>query len=293
MKSKIFISLVLLMQTGWIYAQSRYSALPDVKKSNKWINAGNVRLNYYEQGSSLGIPVIFIHGYTDSKVSFEMLMRELPPTVHAYAISMRGFGDSFKPDKGYAMENFSEDLFSFMTQLNIPSAVIVGHSMGTIIAQRFALDHPEKIRALVLMNGFVSFSRSPASEELPDYIAGMKTVTREFAEEFQRSSIYRKVDSVYFEKFVDESMKVPLHVWQQTMKSIAATDFTNLIEFIHQPVLIIRGEQDQVSTKEEAELMRSSLSNAELIIYKGVGHTPHWEDPKQTAKDILRFLLEL
>src|SRR5262245_48124812 len=73
-----------------------------------------VRLEYVEQGPSDGIPVVFLHGVTDSWHSFEGVLRHLPPTVHSFAISQRGHGDSSRPESGYLLSDLSDDLAAFM-----------------------------------------------------------------------------------------------------------------------------------------------------------------------------------
>src|SRR5687768_17157019 len=125
-----------------------------------------IQIEYAEQGSSAGTPVIFLHGYTDSWRSFEQVLRLLPESVHAYALSQRGHGNSDRPVNSYKPENFVADIAAFMKQLKVESAVIVGHSMGATVAQRFALDHPQMTRALVLIGSFASFKNNAGVEEL-------------------------------------------------------------------------------------------------------------------------------
>lgn len=110
-----------------------------------------VQLQYAEQGDADGDPVIFLHGYTDSWYSFEKVLMHLPLSVHAYVLSQRSQGNSDKPEAGYAPSDFAADVVAFMQKLKIESAVIVGHSMGATIAQRFVLDHPELSKGLVLL----------------------------------------------------------------------------------------------------------------------------------------------
>ena len=64
-------------------------------------------LEYVEQGRDAGVPIIFLHGITDSWHSFELVLPFLPESIHAFAISLRGHGGSSKPTTGYLMKDFS------------------------------------------------------------------------------------------------------------------------------------------------------------------------------------------
>lgn len=68
--------------------------------------SNGVRLQYAEQGSFSGTPVIFLHGITDSWHSFESVLALLPGNIHAFAISQRGHGDSDRPLAGYTPKIF-------------------------------------------------------------------------------------------------------------------------------------------------------------------------------------------
>ena len=99
-----------------------------------------VKLAYVEQGNPSGIPVIMLHGWTDSWRSFERVLPNLPESLHVFALSMRGHGDSGRPLRGYTPGDFSRDVAEFMDALRLPRGVIVGHCMGGMIAQRFAAE---------------------------------------------------------------------------------------------------------------------------------------------------------
>lgn len=93
-----------------------------------------VTLQYAEHGDPSGVPVVFLHGVTDSWRSFERVLDQLPSTIRAIALTQRGHGDSSRPDTGYRYTDMSGDLRAFMDALELPSAVVVGHSMGASVA---------------------------------------------------------------------------------------------------------------------------------------------------------------
>ena len=95
-----------------------------------------VTLDYAEQGNPAGLPVVLLHGYTDSWRSFTRVLPHLSLSLRVFAPSQRGHGDSDRPIGGYAPKDFSTDLAAFLAAFGLPRAVIVGHSMGAYVAQR-------------------------------------------------------------------------------------------------------------------------------------------------------------
>lgn len=114
-----------------------------------------VTLPYVAQGDPSGIPVVLLHGFTDSWRSFEGVLGHLPRSIRAYAVTQRGHGDADRPASGYHSDDFVADVEAFMDAVGIESAVVAGHSMGAGIARRFAARHPERALGLVLMGGFM------------------------------------------------------------------------------------------------------------------------------------------
>ena len=92
--------------------------------------ANQVRLCYAEQGDSSGVPVVFLHGATDSWRSFERVLPHLPESIRAFAVTQRGHGDSSRPATGYRPGDFAADLSGFMDALQLKTAIIAGHCMG-------------------------------------------------------------------------------------------------------------------------------------------------------------------
>jgi non-heme chloroperoxidase len=110
-----------------------------------------VRLHYAEQGDIAAHPLILLHGYTDLWVSFSAVLPALAATYHAYALDQRGHGDSDRPASGYTMPDFAADVVAFMAAMGLTRATLVGHSMGSFVAQQVALAAPECVARLVLI----------------------------------------------------------------------------------------------------------------------------------------------
>ena len=174
-----------------------------------------VQMEYVDQGHPGGTPVVFLHGGTDSWRSFERVLALLPQIIHAYAISARGHGDSSRPERGYLLLDMSADLLAFMDAVELEQAVIVGHSMGSMVAQRFGVDHPERVSGLVLTGAFATLFQDPGLTEFHrSTIASLvDPIDARFAREWQQSTLARPMSADHLDTVVAETLKVPARVW--------------------------------------------------------------------------------
>jgi pimeloyl-ACP methyl ester carboxylesterase len=266
------------------------SAQPSYAIKSVHLSTG-VQIEYAEQGKSTGIPVIFLHGYTDSWYSFEQVLQSLPESIHAYVLSQRGHGNSGKPVNSYKADDFAADIAAFMKQLKIESAVIVGHSMGGTVAQRFALDHPQLTKALVLVGALASYNSNPGIDELKKAVAQLKDpVDFGFAYEFQKSTVHKALPVEVVETYTKESMKVPAGIWKAITNQLMNGEYLEELREINIPTLLIWGNKDSFSRKADQEALSIAIKGSLLLIYDSVGHAIHWEDPKRFTTDLLDFI---
>jgi pimeloyl-ACP methyl ester carboxylesterase len=253
--------------------------------------ATGVRLNYVERGDPRGTPVILLHGYTDSRRSYDRVLSLLPPSYHVFALTHRGHGDSSKPDAGYTPSHFAADLAAFLDVMRIESAVIVGHSMGSTVAQRFAIDYPSRTHALVLE---AAFFPSPHNEAIREFFQHVSTFTdpvdAKTVREFQQSTLTRPVPSEFFERIVNESQKVPARVWKAALEPYLTVEFSDRLTEVTAPTLLVWGDRDAFTGRAEQDRLNRAMTSSRLTVYGGTGHCPHWEEPERFAADVVAFV---
>jgi non-heme chloroperoxidase len=254
----------------------------------------DVTLEYAEYGDPKGVPVIFLHGVTDSHRSFDPIVPYLPGAFRAFAISQRGHGHSSRPLAGYRYADFAGDLHRFMTELRLPSAIIVGHSMGSVVAQRFAIDHPSRTLGLVLVGAFPTLVGHPDLQQL--WATELATLTDpvddRLIREFQESTIALPIGSAFFETVLEESRKVPAAVWRATFAEFLSTDFSSELSRVQAPALMIWGDRDAFCRTPQIEALGRALPHARAVVYANVGHAVHWEVPERFAGDLVSFVQE-
>jgi non-heme chloroperoxidase len=253
-----------------------------------------VKLEYVEQGNANGIPVIFLHGVTDSWHSYESVLHLLPENIHAFAISQRGHGDSERPATGYTPVDFANDVAAFIKQKNLGAAIIVGHSMGGVAAQQFVVLYPKLAKALVIIDSDATFADNPGMPEFYKEVLKLKgAISYEFMDEFQKSTLANPIDADYYKVIVAEGMKVPASVFQQAMKGIVEANLLSGIKKINLPVLIFWGDKDTVCHREGQERLNKAIKNSKLLIYEGTGHALHWEKPERFTSDLVKFVQQV
>jgi non-heme chloroperoxidase len=251
-----------------------------------------IRLPYVEHGSPTGLPVVLLHGYSDSWRSYEPVLPELPDLARAFALSQRGHGDADRPETGYRPQDFASDVAEFLTAVGVQKAVIVGHSMGSLIAQRFAIDYPHRTLGLVLVGARTSWKTHPGVLELADYVSSSMSdpVDPAFVTDFQRGTLAQPVPAPFFDTAVKASLKLPARVWKAVCEEcILQSDHVARLSEIDVPTLILCGANDTFAIDDQAALT-AAIPGSRLEIYPSAGHALHWEEPGRFAIDLVRFI---
>ena len=250
-----------------------------------------VRMPYLEQGDPSGVPLVLVHAVGDSQRIFEGLLDRLPAAIHAFAPTLRGHGDAGKPPSGYRSSDFAADIAAFLEAMHLDAAVIAGASSGGLVAQRFALDVPDRILGLVLLGSPLTFVNKPAAQALWD--SAVKSLTDATLPAFVRSFYEDTLSLSVADELEDtarrESLRVPAFVWRETMRGILDDDFRDELHGIAVPTLVAWGDADTVLPREEQEMLARLIPGARLVVYPGAGHMFYWDDPGRVAGDLAAF----
>lgn len=248
-----------------------------------------ITLEYAEQGDPSQMPVILLPGYTDPWQAYAPVLEHLPSSVHAIALSQRGQGRSSKPASGYRPEDYANDLLSFMDTLDIDRAVLVGHSMSSYAAQRFAIDHPDRTLGLVLIGSFTTLRGDPVITTFKDSIVSKLTdpVDASFVRDFTGSTFSKPVPQAFLDTIVALGQQVPAHVWKMAITDLSEADHSDRLGAITAPVLLVWGERDPLIPRSQQDALLAAIPGSRLLVYEGDGHSPNWEEPQRFAKDLI------
>ena len=250
-----------------------------------------VALNVAERGDASGPAVIMLHGLSDTWYSFSRIMPLLPSRLRVLAVDQRGHGDSERPATGYAMRELAADVVALMDARGIRRATIVGHSMGSIVAQQVALLAPERVSALVLigsgttgaqMNGALDFRNAVESLRDPVPLA--------FATEFQESTVMRPMPAGFIARVSADSRRLPANAWRGLLDGMIGASPAIALGTHDRPTLLLWGEKDAFFPRAQQDALQAMIPGARLVAYPETGHAPHWELPGAVAREIAGFV---
>lgn len=274
----------------------RSSAQPAVLSINKPVAGPEVKrfqatpdlvLEYAEQGDPKAPVLIMLHGFTDSRISFDRIMPLLPASLHVVAISMRGHGNSGKAGDDFSVKSMSADIIRLMEARNWKKVSLLGHSMGGVIAMQTALDHPNRISQLILV-GTDPFYGDNAG--MPEFLKAVETlndpVPRQFSLDFQLSTIVQPIEESFLNELVAESEKLSAKNWRLCLGPLLQTDLRSRLPELDMPVTVFWGEKDAVCDINGQQEMWQAIRKVKLLKYAGIGHALHWEAPREFVEDL-------
>jgi pimeloyl-ACP methyl ester carboxylesterase len=257
-------------------------------------------LAYIEMGPARGTAVVLIHGYTDSARDWVPLLPYLSKQRRLILIDIRGHGKSSKPECCYTRFDFAYDVKLLLDALAIPKADIVGHSLGSIIAQTFAEFWPERTRRVVLISS--TGGRPPGTLSVPQFDFGAEI--RKLKEPIGADSPFMiawwdsptPVDPDFIRRQRQDAAAIPLRVWlavlDQSLSGDTYADLQSTLPRLKAPALLIWGSKDPIMEEPVRKTLRDALPAARVEIFDGLGHNPFWEDPPTVAAAVNAFLEE-
>ena len=261
----------------------------NVRFTNVSLKTG-VRLRYGYQGDPNGEPIILLHGYTDSSVSYSTVLPLLDRKYRVYVLDQRGHGESDRPDTGYALQHFAADVVAFMDVMKIKQATIVGHSMGSFVAQHVAAAAPERVKRMVLSGSATTIRNNVVSDLQREVNALSDPIPEKFVRDFQVGMAFQPLTDEFVSAVVKVSLNMPARVWRAVMAEMLSPKAQVELAKIKTPTLILWGDKETVFPRSEQDLLLAALPNARLKVYEDTGHSMHWERPDRFAKDLQEFM---
>jgi pimeloyl-ACP methyl ester carboxylesterase len=274
---------------------------------SKTLTVNGLALRYLEWGKPDAPPIVCVHGYTGSADAFNALARHLQDRHRILTLDVRGHGESaWSPAGAYRYEDQASDLAAFTDRLELDTFVLIGTSMGGIIAMTYAAEHAARLSGLVIndigpeaeagtqrITQMVG-SRPDEFSTLEDAIAyrcAISPITAARSAEDQRElalGVLRqrpdgkwgwKMDPAYIRQRVERGAPVRPPLWP----ALAALPCATLV--------VWRTESDVLS-EAQARRMVDVLPRGELVSVPGIGHAPTLVEPLVLAA-LDRFLQSL
>lgn len=239
-----------------------------------------------------GAPLVFIHGFTTTAEFWREQMAHFSASHRVVLINLPGHGAAPRPaQRAYTIAAFVADVNAVFDALALDGATLVGLSMGGTVAQQFVLDHPGRVRALVLV-GATPHGLGPdvdadnvlaAIESLGVVAASQRVIERSFG----------SAASAALLAFAREEVaQTPAFVARQAIASLNAADSRARLGEITVPTLAIVGEEDIITPVCESEALADGIPGCGLALIPQAGHFPMLEQPAAFNRVLAAFLAQ-
>jgi len=248
-------------------------------------------LQYVVQGDPKGPVVVLLHGAGDSWHSWELALPHLPKTHRVYAVTLRGHGLSDHPKAGYARQDFAKDITSLLKLLDLRDVTLVGHSLGSFVAQVVAQNDSEgRVSRLVLVGSGPGAPRDPSAPVSSYFASVQDPISYEFARDFQAGTAFTPLPPAFLEMMIAEVQRVPAGMFHELARGSGDPRHVEKLGLIKAKTLLLWGERDAMFSKTDQDGLLKSIPGSKLIAYPATGHALHWEYPERFARDLAAFM---
>lgn len=258
------------------------------------------RLNYQIFGDDSSPKLIFLHGIMGQGRNWGSIARKFSKNFQCLVYDQRGHGKSFHPEQGFQLDDFSNDLEDLLNHLGWTEPVyLVGHSMGGRVVLNFAVQNPDWIKKLVI----VDISPAASWETMAGILEKLDFVPTPFADRdqaraFMESQFLQKYpNKMIMEFFYSSLVSRPEGLnWvfskpfiRQVLESSRFKDYWSEFKSLRCPTLYLRGGQSQDLQESEFIQVLENNSNIQGWTVEGAGHWVHAEKPMETLRIIEKF----
>lgn len=271
------------------------------KASDKYFNYKGIQVRYRDEGT--GPVLLLLHGVCSFLETWDGWVPYLKDHYRVVRVDMPGFGMT-----GPALDSRLYDLapclqfmHAFITHMDIESCAMAGNSLGAYITWNYAVEHPEKVNKIILIDPIGYNQKMPWLLTLSSSPL-VSPFTRKFVPRFvfdiavnqvygDKSKVTPEVKQIYYDYAMRDGNK-GAYVDIFTMMKIKnnSEDLSKGITDIKAPTLIMWGTKDEWIPYEGMSKWKKDLPSAKYITYEGIGHVAMEEIPEITVKDAIAFL---
>ncbi|MBZ9694495.1 MULTISPECIES: alpha/beta fold hydrolase [unclassified Mesorhizobium] len=253
----------------------------------QWVNIGDLDIAYVEIAGA-GPPLLLIHGFTDTSRSFSLLAPHLAGR-RLIMPDLRGHGAS-QAGGGYRVADFAEDIAGLIRHLRLDRPIVVGHSLGGMVAIALAARQPDLIGGLVVLASTLKPGFTP-DHALPVGILALHDPISPADPFFAWwHACQTSVPRTFLAGLATEASAMPAARWRAILEEVRITDLTAEARAVRAKALIIAGACDPLFDEPHQQALADALTGSRLVWAQNCGHNPHWEDPAFVASAMAGLL---
>ncbi len=263
------------------------------------LRSNDIDIYYEEHGS--GEPLLLIMGWGGNAATWKPQIPDLARQFRVIAFDNRGVGRTSAPEATYSIAQMAEDTRGLLDRLGLERAHVFGISMGGMIAQELALEHPERVDTLTLGCTSPGGKRAAGYRQLYQNIADLNDMLgnewpdldwfQEFLKRLWTDAAIARSDT-HLQDFVLSLIRFPptKHGLRNQSSAVALHDaFDRLPDILHQ-TLVITGDKDGLIDYENSLILAGRIPNAQLKIFPGLRHAFHLEQPQLVNNVLIEFI---
>ncbi len=241
---------------------------------------------YYEVSGS-GPALLLLHGLGSSTRDWEAQVPEFCKEFKVVTFDMRGHGRSDKPSGPYSVKMFAADTADLLAALDIPSAHVVGESLGGAVAFQLAISFPEKLRSLVIVNSAPMMADRQTAEQRVAVVRqhGMRAMGELLSQSLFPKPELESLRATFIERWAANDPEAYI----QSTLSLVGWDVTDQLGSIRCPALVISADQDYWPLAAK-EAYTKLIPGARLVVFPDSHHALPLEKPHEFNAELLRFL---
>lgn len=254
-----------------------------------YIKKNNISINYLDEGDPNGFPIIFSNSLGTNLHLWDDIIPYLNPKFRLVRYDKRGHGNSSSPKPPYHMDCLVSDVEFLIDYLNIEECVVVGLSIGGMIAQGLAARRPNLIKALVLSNTASKIGTKDLWKDRINAVKanGLSTMVTPVMERWFSKSFFK---SHKIDRWRNMFLDTPPNGYIGCCTAISTTDFYEQTSTLMMPTLVIAGSEDGSTPPDLVKETQNLIKESEFYLIKGAGHLPCAEKPKEYAQKLNDFI---
>jgi pimeloyl-ACP methyl ester carboxylesterase len=238
-----------------------------------------------------GTPVLLVHGLGGSRVTWLELPRSLARSRRVIAPDLRGCGDSERGAEPYSFALLATDAIAVLDALNVDRCHVLGHSLGGVVAQELLTTHNERLISAVLISTSSRVGAAAAGGwlRLADTVERRGFGSPEAAAARGFSADFANEHPELVQTLGRVTVASDRTVYAEQARIAAHYDYTDALTRVAQPVLVVQGLADRLTSPGGSVIMSRALPAARLEMIEGVGHNLHIELGERFAALVEEF----
>jgi pimeloyl-ACP methyl ester carboxylesterase len=258
--------------------------------------SNGLNLNYQVAGEAVET-LICLHGISSNSASWRGQLTGLSDSYRLVAWDMRGYGQSDDPTAEYSFTDVAQDVASLLDHLQLKQAIIMGLSLGGVVAQEFYRNYPDRVKSLILADTNTGGGARPEQERKSRLESRLKAIESLTPAEMAKNRAPAMLSENPSPEILQavEQMIGEIHPFGYRCAAIAldAADTRAVLPTVKVPTLVIWGESDKIVPIEETKALAENIPGAQFVTIPNAGHLANFEQSALFNQAVRNFLTQV